>query len=159
MLVVSDTTTLTNLIKIDLIHLVRKLYGRITIPQAVYDELIEVSANEKFLKVANWISVEQVKDRKLVEKLQHTLDLGESEAIVLAVELKADILIMDERIGRKTAEKYGLRIIGLLGILIGSKKRGYIDSVQSHIDVLIERYGFRVSESVYNKVLRLANEK
>lgn len=61
MLVVSDTTTLTNLIKIDLIHLVQKLYGKITIPQSVYDELAEVSANKNFLKRAKWISVTMVR--------------------------------------------------------------------------------------------------
>jgi len=158
MLVISDTTTITNLLKIDLIHLVQKLYGKIVIPKAVYDELIVISKQEEFFKTAKWIVIKEVKNRELVKELQDTLDLGESEAIVLALELNADILIMDERLGRKTAEKYGLTIIGLLGILIGAKRRGHIDSVKTHIDVLINEYGFRVSEAVYNQVLRLAKE-
>lgn len=158
MVVVSDTTTITNLLKIDLLHLVQRLYREIIIPQAVYDELAKIPSQKKLLKQTNWIRVRQVKDRMRVDKFQDYLDLGESEAIILALELNADILIMDERKGRKIAEEYGLAIIGLFGILIGAKRRGHIKSVKSHMDTLINDHSFRVNEAVYNQVLRLAKE-
>ena len=127
MVIVSDTTTITNLLKIDLLHLVQRLYREIIIPQAVYDELAKIPSQKKLLKQTNWIRVRQVKDRMRVDKFQDYLDLGESEAIILALELNADILIMDERKGRKIAEEYGLAIIGLFGILIGAKRRAILN--------------------------------
>lgn len=159
MLVVSDTTAITNLLKIDLLHLVQKMYREILIPQAVYEELGKLPAQQKFIDNTKWIKTRQVKDQSLVKQLKEQLDPGESEAIALALELKADILIMDEYMGRRVAQDYGVSIIGLLGILIGAKKRGYIKSVKTHMEDLIKNHGFRISESVYNQVLRLAREK
>ena len=72
--------------------------------------------------------------------------------------MNADILVMDERKGRRIAEEYGLTIIGLFGILIGAKKRGYIKSVKDQMDILINDHSFRVGTAVYNQVLRLAKE-
>lgn len=109
-------------------------------------------------KETSWIKVKPIKDRTRVDKLHDRLDLGESEAIILALELKADILVMDERKGRKIAEEYGLTIIGLFGILIGAKRRGYIKSVKDQMDILINDHSFRVGKAVYNQVLRLAKE-
>ena len=159
MLVVSDTTAITNLLKIDLLHLVQKMYREILIPQAVYDELGKLPTQQQFIDNAKWIKTRPVKDQSLVKQLKERLDPGESEAIALAIELKADILIMDEYLGRRVAQEYGVTIMGLLGILIGEKKRGYIKSVITHMKDLIENHGFRISESVYNQVLKLAGEK
>jgi predicted nucleic acid-binding protein len=159
MLVVSDTTAITNLLKINLLDLVRKVYREILIPQAVYEELSKLPNQKKIIDNAKWIKIKSIKDESLAQKLRSRLDPGESEAIVLALELKSDILIMDENAGRRIAKEYGLTIIGLLGILIGAKKRGYIKSVKPHMIDLIENHGFRISESVYNQVLKLAKEK
>lgn len=159
MLVVSDTTAITNLLKINLLHLVQKMYREILIPRAVYDELRKIPTQQKIIDNTKWIKTREVKNQSFVEQLNARLDLGESEAIALAVELKADILVMDEYQGRRLAQEHGVTIIGLLGILIGAKKRGYIKSVKAHMEDLMKNYGFRISKSVYNQVLRLAKEK
>lgn len=158
MLVVSDTTTITNLLRIDLLSLIQKLYNQIYIPQAVYDELSRMPSQKKQIDKLRWIKVKMVTDQKMVSTLLEKLDAGESEAIALAVEMKADILIIDEWFGRNIAESYGLNIIGLFGILLGAKRRGYIKAVKPYMDDLIKSYGFRVSEALYIKVLRLAGE-
>lgn len=159
MLVISDTTTITNLLKIDLLDIVKKIYQEILIPQAVYEELSKLPYQKTIIDRAEWIKVKSIKNTSLVLKLKDRLDAGESEAIVLALELKSDILIVDENAGRRVAKEFGLNIIGLLGILIGAKKRGHIKLVKPHMVNLVENHGFRISESVYNQVLKLAKEK
>lgn len=106
MLIVSDTSPITNLIQINQLELLNKLFGEIIIPDKVFGEL-SVYENQK-IKVENheWILVKSVKDKKLIKKLEIQLDLGEAQAIILAKELEADILIIDERKGRKTATEY-----------------------------------------------------
>lgn len=86
------------------------------------------------------------------------MDLGEAEAIALAQELQADLLIMDERKGRAIAETYGLRVVGLLGILVKSTKQGHIERLKPVLDVLIKEVGFRVHQSLYIRILHEVNE-
>lgn len=96
----------------------------------------------------------------MAERLQKErgLDPGEAHAIALAIELKADDLLVDERLGRREALELGLSVIGVLGILITAKQRGLILTVQSVMDALIEEAGFRVSDRLYRRVLDLSNE-
>jgi predicted nucleic acid-binding protein len=86
------------------------------------------------------------------------LDRGEAEAIALAVELKAAALIIDERQGRNKAESVGLKIIGLLGILLEAKSKGLILSVRPLIDELVDKIGFRVHPALYQAILLKAGE-
>ena len=72
---------------------------------------------------AEWIKRRQVANTQLVHSLLQYLDEGESEAIVLAVELKAELLIIDERLGRDTARHFGLTFTGLIGLLVEAKQR------------------------------------
>lgn len=159
MLIVSDTSPITNLIHINQLELLNKLFGEIIIPDKVFGEL-SVYENQKItVENHDWILVKSVKDKKLIKKLEKQLDLGESQAIVLAKELEADILIIDERKGRKTAKEYGLRIIGLLGVLIQAKKKGYIENLKPILNKLIEEIGFRVSKNLYSRILKEVDEE
>ena len=103
MIIVSDTSPIINLAQIDLLYLLPKLYGQIIIPYAVYDEIVIKGVNEPGsheIKTADWVSVKNCKNIQLLNELRGELDGGEAEAIVLAIELNADKILMDEQIGR-----------------------------------------------------------
>ena len=96
----------------------------------------------------------------MAERLQRERGLapGEANAIALAIELGADDLLVDERLGRREALELGLSVIGVLGILVTAKQRGLILMVQPVMDALIDVAGFRVSDRLYRRVIDLSNE-
>jgi uncharacterized protein len=81
-----------------------------------------------------------------------------SDTSALAIELEADDLLIDERLGRQEAIRLGLPVIGILGILLVAKRRSLIPQVQPVIDALIQQAGFRVSPQLYQQILALAQE-
>ncbi|MEC4815378.1 MAG: DUF3368 domain-containing protein [Scytonema sp. PMC 1069.18] len=119
MAVVSDTSPLCYLVLIDLIDLLPELYGKVMIPQAVLNELSVPQAPEAvqawIAQPPAWLEVQSVENPLDVELIQ--LDLGEQEAIALAEQLGADLIIVDDRDARRIALQRGLNVIGLLGIL------------------------------------------
>jgi predicted nucleic acid-binding protein len=161
MIIVSDTSPLCSLQLINYLWLLREIYGKVIIPDVVSDEL-KNATNPDIKAICNlsWVKIQSVKDVKLAQKLQNQggLDRGEAYAISLAIELQADELLIDERLGRREAEKLGVSIIGLLGVLIIAKKRKLIFNVQEVMDNLITVAGFRVSNALYQKVLMLSDE-
>lgn len=121
MIVISDTSAITNLAAIDHLGLLPLLYEQVIIPAAVYRELVDIEPpvpGSIEVQTATWLEVKSIAKREVVERLQSEgrLDPGESEAIALALELKADLLLIDERRGRAEADRLGIKIIGLLGI-------------------------------------------
>lgn len=86
--------------------------------------------------------------------LRQELGAGEAEAIVLAIEAQADLLLMDERLGRETARHLGVRYIGLIGILCEAKHKRLIPTVKPYLDVLRDLAGFRISDVLYQRVLQ-----
>jgi uncharacterized protein len=155
--VVSDASALINLARIRELDLLPRLYGDILIPAAVWQEVVMDGAGRpgsEEIERAPWIVVKQVENRDLVHALRQDLDAGEAEAIALSVELEADLLVMDERWGREAAARFGLRYIGLIGILIAVKRRGWIEAVKPHLDALRDVAGFRVRDALYHRVLR-----
>lgn len=162
MIVISDTSVFTNLAAIAHLHLLQQLYDRIFIPTAVYQELTVEPPVPGTVEVQTlqWIEVRSVSNRVLVEQLQNTaqLDLGESEAIALALEINAHLLLIDERRGRTEANRLGIRITGLLGVLVEAKQRSLIPAVRPLMDDLIATSKFRVSQALYNQILALVGE-
>lgn len=163
MIVVSDTSPLSGLAIAGYLSLLQQLYGQVIIPVAVADELKRGGQDDPRIAAAlalDWIAVQQPQDLALVEALQadHNLDRGESEAIALALELKADELLIDERLGRREASRLGLSITGLLGILLVAKRRGLVEAIHPVVDDLINEAGFRVSSQLYAEVLAMAGE-
>src|SRR5690554_6377439 len=99
---VCNTTPILSLIKIRHLHLLRDMYGEIIIPHAVYDE-IEVGKNWKYyidLSKERWIKIQSIKDAVILD-LFLDLDIGEAEVIILAKEIGADLVILDETLGRR----------------------------------------------------------
>ena len=161
MIIVSDTSPINNLAAINHLHLLNQLYGKVFIPEAVYRELTDQNfyvAGATEVQTFDWIQTRAVSDRTLVEALNNELDIGEAEAIALAVEIQADQVLIDERRGRLVANRLNLRYTGILGILVEAKSKGLIAEVRPLLDALINQAGFWVAEPLYNSVLQLVNE-
>jgi predicted nucleic acid-binding protein len=154
LLIVSDTSPLLNLLAIEQLELLRDLYGSIVIPPAVFAEL---RANGMRL-AADWIDVIEPANRSAVDSLRTELDAGESEAIVLAQQLQASLLLIDERLGRRVATRLGLNITGLLGVLAEGKKRGLIASCAPLLDGMIARAGFWIGVRLRSDFLKALGE-
>lgn len=160
MIIVADTTPLSELSKIDKLELLQALFGTVIISQEVYQEL--TTGNHpavSTVKSSLWIKVCTVKDRKKIQDLQLEtgLDLGECSAIVLAEELDAGQLLIDEKAGRKVALTRNLPILGLVGAIILAKDKQIIETVKEILDALINR-GTRISPKLYNYALITAKE-
>lgn len=162
MIVVSDTSILINLAWLGELELLQALYGEILIPSAVWTEVVEKGSGKpgsEEIKNASWINVHSVTNQKLVKALRQDLDAGESEAIALALETQADLILMDERLGRATAQYFGLKYIGLVGVLTVARKKKLIPEIRSRMDKLRNEIGFYLSDALYNRVLEDSNEK
>ncbi len=123
--VVSNTTPIVSLLKLGRLDLLQQLYSEINIPRAVYHE-IEVGKNKGYysdLSEIAWIRILEIADKQAV-KYFLDLDAGEAEAIVLATELNADLIILDEKLGRFHAKHADLRVTGTIGIFIKAKTQG-----------------------------------
>lgn len=160
MIVVSDATPLIALARIGQITLLHSLFGKVYVPQAVYDEVVTHAPHHPGadqVRQADWIEVRAPGDRSKVTYLRIDLDLGEAEALVLAEELAADLVLVDEMKARLAAETLGLRFIGTVGLLLLAKRRGLVAQVLPMLDDLRAKR-FRLSEKVYQAVLRQAGE-
>jgi len=160
-IVVSDTSPINNLAAINQLELLRQLYGTVIIPEAVYRELTDPEfpvAGATEAQTATWIQVRQVNNCAVVNALQNELDIGEAEALGLALELEAEQILVDERRGRRIAARFNLRYTGVLGILVEAKSQGLIPAVKPLLDALINQAGFWVAEPLYNRVLELVKE-
>jgi predicted nucleic acid-binding protein len=151
MIVVSDTTVLTTLMKCGKESLLREMYGSVVIPQAVFDELIVFHPN-----------IPVFVERRIVTKFRELptsgLGRGETEAILIALELKADLLISDDRRARSAAGKLGLAYSGLLGIALDAKGKGLVFSVKELIELFEKKGGLYVSARLKANALQSAGE-
>jgi uncharacterized protein len=156
LIVISDTSPVLNLARIGRLQLLPLLYGQVLIPSAVFEEL---TASKQDLPPAidlaaeTWLIVANAKDRARVQQLREDLDPGEAEAIVLAVERRADLLLVDERRGRRTATAAGLKVTGLLGVVARAKQAGLIDLGKPVVDELIQIARFWIGPDLYGEVL------
>jgi predicted nucleic acid-binding protein len=148
-----DTSPLTALIQVNRLGLLQELYGKVLIPEAVCRELIRSHP-----RLPAFLETRSVRDRAAVSHLGSELDLGEAEAIVLAKEVGASLLLMDEKLGRLAAAREGLAITGLMGVLIAAKRRGMVVSIRELVGEIEVEAGFRVSEAVKREVFRAAGE-
>lgn len=153
MIVVSDTSALTSLLQIGLEDILREVFGRVVIPEAVERELrYDHPVLPPFVQIA------RVADARLVDRLSRTLDLGEAEAMALVIEGCGDILLIDERKGRRIALEEGVPVIGLLGVLIEGKRRGLIPSLRATLTTLQTTAGFRISDALISRALKETGE-
>jgi predicted nucleic acid-binding protein len=123
MLVITDSTPLISLEKIGQIELIPGIYPEVVAPPSVIREIGEQPG---------WLMMREVADPAVVQVVREHLDLGEAEAIALALQHPKSILLMDERRGRIYASRLKIPVVGTLGILIEGKRRGLIKEVRPH---------------------------
>lgn len=162
MIVVCNTSPITNLAAIGQFDLLFSLFGEVHIAEGVWDELH--SGGKKWpgadeTASANWISRHKVNNNALVTVLMRDLDLGEAESIAPAVEIQADWIILDEKEGRRAAQRLGLQVLGVVGLLLEAKAQGKIQSIQPFLDALRQVAGFYLSDEVYQAGLKAAGEQ
>lgn len=156
--VVSNTTPIISLLKLNKLDLLKKLYNEVTIPFAVYEE-IEKGAIKSYyqnLKEFSWINITKIRNKESLDYF-FELDKGEAEVLILAHEINADLVIIDELAGRRYAENLNLKLTGTLGILLKAKQNEIISSVKDELIVLQEK-GTWLNRRLIDKVLKLANE-
>lgn len=163
MIVISDTTPIISLLKINKLNLLEKLFGEVQIPKGVFSELSEnpLYQNEaEIVQKSNFIKVVEGIDENYVLLLHRStgLDLGESEAIYLSDNENGCLLLMDEIRGRKVAARMGIKIMGTIGILMSAYKNDFLTKaeIENSIDVL-RANGRHISEKLYGQLLKLIN--
>lgn len=157
--VVSNTTPIISLVKLNRLEVLKDLYGQVHIPLAVYRE-IEAGKSKGYyrdLLQVDWILISEVADKQTGKSFPD-LDAGEAEAIVLAVETSADLIILDERLGRFHAKHEGLNVTGTIGILIKAKKQGFIKEIAPLLTELTEKEVW-ISDKLKQKILSQVGEK
>lgn len=160
MIIVSDTTPISELAKVGYLNLLPQLFGKVVIPQGVFDELqMGQHPASELVQNLSWLEVVTVHHQQVIDELQKSfnLDLGESEAIALAEEIRASQLLIDEKAARKVASARKLPLIGTMGILLLAKRRGLLNNVTDVLNQM-RGQGTRISDKLYEQVLVLAQE-
>lgn len=157
-LVIADASCLIALSRIQQLPLLEKLYGRITIPPAVTEEVAASTDKRRIpLEQFSWIEIKPLGQPLGARMLFPTLGQGEAESIALAAELNADLVILDETAARNIAKMLDLKFTGTLGVLLKAKKRGFIPRIKPLLNEII-RAEFRLSHPLYAWILDLADE-
>jgi len=160
-IVISNASPIINLAIIGRLGLLEKFWEKIYVPEAVWKEVVIDGEDKKEvaeIKNADWIIVEKVKDQNLTLLLMQNLDKGEAEAIALAIEMNADIILLDETDAREAADIYKIEKTGVLGILLLAKLKNEIPNLKQEIENLKEKANFWLKESLIQDVLKDAGE-
>jgi uncharacterized protein len=156
--VIINNTPLVALWSLERLDLLGDLFGTVWMPTAVASEFLAThrAARQRALEASNWLQTVSLSDPR--HALSYVgLDRGEAEVLVLAVEHKARLVIMDERKGRRYAHRLGLSLTGTLGVLLLSKEEGLVTAVAPLIQQLLDQ-GLYFSPELVSHALTLANE-
>lgn len=156
MIVVADASPLIALGRIGRLGLLRDVFGTLYLPDAVWREVVEAGPDRTgvdAVRRADWIERRSVADGILVSALRRDLGAGEAEAIVLARETGAALVLMDERMGRAAAKRLGLRVTGLVGVLIEARERGLLANAESVVEALHQTAGFWLSQELRRMII------
>jgi predicted nucleic acid-binding protein len=159
-IVVSDTSPIRALRHLDLLHVLGALYGNVYVPEAVARELAVPRLALPAVDVAAipFLVVQAPRDVSRITAAEPLLDEGEADAIALALEHRATLILVDERLGREVARKLGLTPIGVLGILSSAKARSLIPELRPLLERLRTEIKFFLSQALIDQVLRDAGE-
>ena len=149
-IIISDTSCIIALSKIEKLDLLRDLYQEIIITNDVYQEFGG--------SLPDWIIITEVKDKQKQKDIEERLDKGEASSIALALEIDNATLIIDEIKGRKIAQSFNIDIIGTIGIILLADKKGLISDVTGLILRLVNK-GFRLSDKLINIIIEKYSRK
>ncbi|HKQ09450.1 MAG TPA: DUF3368 domain-containing protein [Blastocatellia bacterium] len=157
--VISDTSPLQYLFQANLLELLQKLYGQITIPEAVLNEITAghtLGIRLPDLTAVSWIQVRQVRD-PASRPLASDLGAGERDVLALAIETADSLVLLDDALARRHAKLLKIAFTGTLGVLLKAKAQRHLPAITPVIDEL-EALGFRLDPSTRIAVLELARE-
>jgi predicted nucleic acid-binding protein len=159
--VVADSSVMISLSNIGLLDLLRQRFpDGIMVPPAVWHEVVDLGRGRPgsdAVRATTWIQVVEPANETLIRDLKAGLDPGEAEAIALALEQQA-LLLLDEREGRRRATHLGLSVLGTIGILIWARREALIPSLAEALDACQKRGSFRISELLRRQVLEGVGE-
>ena len=151
-MIISDASPLIVLLKTNKLSILKELFEKIIVPEAVHKEITAKEHEKTIFNKIEWIETRSIRNTDLTTLLEKLIDRGEAEAIVLAKEQKATLLIDDAK-ARKYAKLLNINIIGTLGLLKIAKNRGLIPSVKKTInDMLAE--GYYIEDKLVQKILK-----
>lgn len=153
MIIVSDTSPIIALVRINKLNLLRRLFGEIIVSKQVYSELVKFKnkIGVSKIKKTRWIKIVQAQNEKQIIKLQkENVSQADASSIVLALELEA-ILLADDLKVRQIAKKKNLSVIGTISVLLVMQEKGIIHNVQSILKKLYKS-NFRIGSELYEKI-------
>lgn len=157
MKIISDTTPIISLSSVGRLDILKKLFGEVFIPEAVYNE-IKAKKSYGYREIdSEYIKTRTVRGKIYRELLLSQLDLGETEVILLAKEMNADFVIIDENLGYRIAKNCGLDVIRTLSLILKAKQKGIISEAKPLLDEMVAK-GIWYSARVYENFLKKAGE-
>jgi len=154
--IISDASPLIVLLKTNKLSILKELFQKIIIPEAVHKEITAKEHEKTIFNKIEWIETRKIRNTDLTTLLEKLIDRGEAEAIVLAKELKATLLIDDAK-ARKYAKLLNINIIGTLGLLKIAKNRGLIPSAKKTIDGMLAE-GYYIEDKLIKTLLKDVGE-
>jgi len=154
--IVSNASPLIVLLRVNRLSILRELFEKVIIPEAVYEEITTKEHERLIFDRLEWIESRSVTDVELTAFLEKLIDRGEAEAIVLAKELNATLLIDDAK-ARKYAKLLNTEAIGTLGLLKIAKRSGLVPSVRKVIEDMLAE-GYYIEDRLVRKILKDIDE-
>ena len=156
--VIVNSTPLIALSKVGRLDILRQMYGRVTVPGAVFQEVtVKNDTVRKEILDSEWIDIEAVPDLKDRKMYSAKLHAGEVEVMILAQKMTDHLVVIDDRAARKTAEFLGLKLTGTLGVLLKAKANGLIPKVMPIIECM-EAHEIFLSQNLQDKIRKLCGE-
>jgi len=162
---VADSSIIIHLAAVGRVDLLQQLHGLLTVPPAVWDEVVvqgEGRPGEQELRKAvseGWVTVVPPSPSVVLPTLGAPLHPGEMEAIRLAASAEGSLLLMDEAAGRATATSMGIQVMGIVGVLVRAKQSGLLSELKPTLQQLQNPGGFRLSASLFQHALALVGER
>lgn len=161
MIVVADAGPIIHLSLLGHLDLLPALFGKVVVPRRVYQEVVQAGQGlpgSSELQAAAWVELDERDLRTGVSRLLLShLDAGEADALALASEIMADLVLSDDRQARIAAGRLGLRVQGTLGVLLEARRRGRIQILAPLLSDL-RLAGVWLSDALIEQVLRSAGE-